>query len=298
MPDVVVGIDSDSYTPGPGDVGASLYCRVTATNAAGSAAANSNTVGPVVTAPVVSGPATANLWLWLKADAGVFQDSALTTPATTTGHSVAGWQDQSPAGTRHYTQATDVLLTPHLYLGGAFPVVRFSHLGGDLGGGPLGEHLNGPDMSGLTAGEIFIVVKTAAYPSGGSAGGSFWSNSTGGDSLYPYSDGNIYESWGSITRAGPLTPGVPLNVFRLYNVVMTAANALIFLDGTNIYTYTASSAVGFGSVSKLGRAENPGAGNTFSGDIAEVVQYSAQCSAPDKATTKAYLATKYSLTVA
>ena len=50
MVDTVVGIDSPSYTPVTADVAANIYCRVTATNAAGSASANSNTVGPVTAA--------------------------------------------------------------------------------------------------------------------------------------------------------------------------------------------------------------------------------------------------------
>jgi hypothetical protein len=45
--DIVVGTNSPNYTPVPGDVGANIYCRVTAVNASGSASANSNTVGLV-----------------------------------------------------------------------------------------------------------------------------------------------------------------------------------------------------------------------------------------------------------
>jgi len=55
MADVVVGTDSPNYTPVVGDVGANLYCKVTATNSVGSANANSNTVGPVEAAPAVGG---------------------------------------------------------------------------------------------------------------------------------------------------------------------------------------------------------------------------------------------------
>src|SRR5215204_4614006 len=44
---VIVWTDSPNYTPVAGDVGANLYCKVTATNSVGSANANSNTVGPV-----------------------------------------------------------------------------------------------------------------------------------------------------------------------------------------------------------------------------------------------------------
>ena len=52
MPDVVVGIDSPNYTPVSGDLGANIYCKVTATNSVGAASANSNTVGPVAAAPL------------------------------------------------------------------------------------------------------------------------------------------------------------------------------------------------------------------------------------------------------
>ena len=52
-----------------------------------------------------SPPQLANLVSWYKADTGVFQDTGGTTPATTTGQSVALWQDQSGAG-NHILQAT------------------------------------------------------------------------------------------------------------------------------------------------------------------------------------------------
>lgn len=48
-----VGIDSADYTLGPADVGAAeMSCVVTASNAAGSASATSNVVGPVTAAPI------------------------------------------------------------------------------------------------------------------------------------------------------------------------------------------------------------------------------------------------------
>ena len=50
MVDTVVGTNSPSYTPVTADVAANIYCRVTATNAAGSANATSNSVGPVTAA--------------------------------------------------------------------------------------------------------------------------------------------------------------------------------------------------------------------------------------------------------
>ena len=48
----ISGATSSTYVTQTGDVGNSIYCRVTATYAGGSTAANSNTVGPIVAIPV------------------------------------------------------------------------------------------------------------------------------------------------------------------------------------------------------------------------------------------------------
>ena len=50
MPDVPIGTNSENYTLVSGDVGALIFCRVTATNAGGNAMAQSNTVGPIAAA--------------------------------------------------------------------------------------------------------------------------------------------------------------------------------------------------------------------------------------------------------
>ncbi len=47
----------------------------------------------------------AGLQLWLRADVGVFQDAALTTPATADSDPIGGWADQS-GNSRHVTQST------------------------------------------------------------------------------------------------------------------------------------------------------------------------------------------------
>ena len=50
MPDTPVGTNSPDYTLTSADLGATIYCKVTATNASGTANADSNTVGPVTAA--------------------------------------------------------------------------------------------------------------------------------------------------------------------------------------------------------------------------------------------------------
>jgi len=63
--------------------------------------------GPGAIAAVVapSAPDLANLKVWLKADAGTFQDSLFATPASANNDPVGGWQDQSGNG-NHVIQAT------------------------------------------------------------------------------------------------------------------------------------------------------------------------------------------------
>ena len=65
MVDTPIGTNSPNYTLVSGDVGATIFCRVTATNASGSAQAFSNAVGPVaaagggdVTAPTITSSAS------------------------------------------------------------------------------------------------------------------------------------------------------------------------------------------------------------------------------------------------
>ena len=108
MVDTPIGTNSPNYTLVSGDVGATIFCRVTATNASGSAHAFSNAVGPVVAAGGgdTSAPAMTNLWTWLKADAGTFAGHSLTTPATTEGDIVNGWDDQSGGTPSHFFEAS------------------------------------------------------------------------------------------------------------------------------------------------------------------------------------------------
>jgi hypothetical protein len=79
------------------DVGQRIFCRVTATNASGSAQAFSNVVGPVAAGGGVWTPADLpGLIAWYKADAGVYSDAGTT--LATDGQRVAQWNDQSGDG--------------------------------------------------------------------------------------------------------------------------------------------------------------------------------------------------------
>lgn len=64
---------------------------------------------PVTPAAPADPPAQGDLLFWGKADAGTFQDSGRTTPASADDDPVGGWADQSAAG-NHLEQTVDDLL--------------------------------------------------------------------------------------------------------------------------------------------------------------------------------------------
>lgn len=100
-----------------------------------------------------------NLKVWLKASAGVFQDTALTTPATADGDPVGGWVDQSGSG-NNVLQAT-VGAKPALKLGanGIGGVAALSFDGArNMASAAFGVALSQPNT-------IYIVFKRTASAS-------------------------------------------------------------------------------------------------------------------------------------
>lgn len=238
------------------------------------------------TSAAIAPPAMTNLWSWVKAGSGVFQDSGLSTPATADGNPVGGWVDQT-GNSRNWLQSTSASRpTLKLSIINGQPVVRF------VAGSPF-QFLNGPNPSALTEGEIWIVV-AALDATGAAATGGMWSFGTGtGDVVYPFTDLNIYDDFGSTLRSNQ-NPSVSLSSFHLYNVISTSSLWQMYMDG-NFIKNNVSNTVGWTSTPYLGQAFSQS--SAFSGDIAEVLFYSAALSAPDRVTSKAYIAAKYGLTI-
>jgi hypothetical protein len=85
------------------DVGQKIFCRVTATNASGSAQAFSNVVGPVVAGSGTFTPADLpGVFAWYKSDAGLYSDAG-TTPIVD-GVRIGQWNNQVSGG-QHLLQA-------------------------------------------------------------------------------------------------------------------------------------------------------------------------------------------------
>jgi hypothetical protein len=228
----------------------------------------------------------ATLRLWLKADGANYQDSGRTTLATADTDPVGSFTDFSSFA-EHFSQATagfrPTLQTNEL---NSLPAVAFA--GTD-------DVLNGPDLSALTAGEVFVVFKVAADPTTGFEG-AIWKFGTdaAASDLVPFTDGNVYDGFGSTARKSTGNPTDSLASYVLYNVVTTATEWTSFVNGTQHFT-TATNTVGFSATPTLGANVIPAYSMA---SVCELILSSAKLSAGDKSSVKSYIATKYGLTIA
>lgn len=102
------------------------------------------------------------------------------------------------------------------------------------------------DMSSLTAGEAFILIKRDADPP---TDGSFWviGSDTGNTSFVPYQGDNlIYDAFGTTARKTTVDPTPAFTSWRLYSVYSAANDWANYLDGAQLYS-TATNTVGFTS---------------------------------------------------
>ena len=240
-------------------------------------AAKSVVTGTAVLSPLSFGPE-----VWLRfADQGLADNDPIATAV-----------DQSGNG-NDWTQA----------VAGSRPVFKTNIVNGHgvarLDGSD--DFWGGPDLSALTAGEVFIVLKLDADPPLAEEQTGLWW--IGADPVVladavPYIDGAVYDGWGSTARKSTGDPTLSLaSAFRLYNVVSIANEWTSFIDGTQHFT-TGTNTVGFIATPWLGQSA-AGASNRFlDGDIAEFVLYNRKLAAGEKTDLKTYFASRYALTIA
>lgn len=144
-----------------------------------------------------------------------------------------------------------------------------------------------PNLSTLTAGEIFYILRVLSLGIGGSI--HYLGASFPGD-LYPFqNDGKIYDSFGRGARIDAITPKVNLLDFHVYNVYSAPNDWQAFHNGQSIYA-TAANTVLFPTAPLLG--SNP-AGNWFFGFVSEVILYNRKLTAPERAAVLTYSGDKY-----
>jgi hypothetical protein len=234
--------------------------------------------------------------LWLKADGNVYNRG---TTQATDGQTVETWADASASNATVTQSTSDARPTFKANIvNGSKPVLRFT---GNTGQDFFECTTN--IFSGATAGTCFVVLAQTLDPptadnSTGPAVGNFGSASGGSPSDHSsWTDGSIYDGFGSTGRKSVGNPSTNLATWHLRSARSATSDYKFFINGTQFYT-TGSNTVGFRSSSPygwIGRA----VGTTFffNGDVAEVLMYNSALGATDREAVEDYLGTKYGITI-
>ena len=182
------------------------------------------------------------------------------------GDPITTFTDQCGNG-NHWSQSTS----------GAKPIWKASIVNGHAVGRFDGtdDHFTlGSDiLSGKSGGEVWVVVKIDTDPPASSAQSGLWKMDGDGTNAvhYPFTDGQLYEAFGSTARkATGVNPTPALTGWRLYNVSSKNSEFKIRLDGTEIFSTTTNTFASMGSTRTLGRSVSLFGNVHLDGDLAAI----------------------------
>lgn len=223
-----------------------------------------------------------SLWAWWRGD-NVTQSS----------NAISAWPDKSGNG-RDMTQTTASLKPT--WVSSSANMNNQGAVNFISDGASTFDSLNMPNMSSLTAAEMWIIIRINNDPPSAQTRGGFMQVGTAaGSTLYPNkTDNNILDSWGSTVRRATGDPTPSLAAIRAYSVITTSSEWTNSLDGTQFFT-TATNTVGFLASPILG---GNGVDVGMDGLVGEMLVFSAKLSTTDRTNLKTYLATRYAITIA
>lgn len=226
----------------------------------------------------------AGLKLWLKSDAGLFQDSAGNTPVANDGDPVGLWQDQSGQG-NHASQSDDAMRPGYkTNVRGGLPSVQNQTLNGNC-------WLSLPNfLTGFTSGTAVIVWQSSAVSS--SQYGAWNIGSFVNGSHWPYSDGKLYDAPFTTTRP-MIAAGITANSFYLLIARHNGTTLNVRVNG--VETYNAAAPFGVTSTPYLFR-QSP-LNKCFHGHILECAVYDNDLSNEDVLALEDYVKGRYTKTV-
>lgn len=187
---------------------------------------------------------------------------------------------------------------------GTGALLRYSAIGGKKavefrGFASAGKYtMSSSLMSGATSGSFYAVMLCDADPPGlDQNGGGVLSEftSSSGNSHHPFSDGNIYEAFGTSSRKTVGNPTPSLTSARIYNTDSAASNFRARLDGTQIFS-TTSNTVSFGTKTRSLGWSDGSTDTYYDGKVGEVLIYNSVLAQADREKVEGYLAHKFGLT--
>lgn len=212
------------------------------------------------------------LAIWLRADLGL-----------TMGTGVSAWADQSGNG-RNYSQATG---SRQPTLGTAINGKETLHFTA-----AATQFLTRTGAYAFTAAHVFIVAKIVADPPPGIKDG-LWRFGTGAASHYPLSTGTLYEEFGTNTRRDAIAKAISLTTDHCYEVITTATEYTIKLNGTQIYT-SGTNTVAWDNPTLIGSSQAQT--GLLDGDVAEMILADHKLTT-ERTSLAAYFLTRYGITI-
>jgi hypothetical protein len=197
---------------------------------------------------------------------------------------IGTWPDDSAANVDATQSSTARPIRKDAILNGQ-PIVRFDG---------SNDYFNIGDLSALTEGEAFLVIKLDTDPPSDPQSG-LWNLGDAGtsDCHFPYIDGVIYDSFGTTARKTTVNPTPSLSAaFHIYSVYSASADWANSLDGVSLFS-TGTNTVSFSAVATLGTSLS--IGRFLDGDIAEFILYDHKLSTGDRADVMTYLQDKFGL---
>lgn len=260
--------DSASFIDATAEPGLQYTYRVQALSAGGTSPYSNEAV--VKTPGAGLDMPLTGMRLWLKADSGA-------------NSTVSCWQDQSGLN----NNATQLIAASQpTVINNAInghPVVHFNG---------SGQYLNLPNvMNSATAGEVFIVTKaTQAVPAADRELMQFGSNAYAFGTIYPHTDGQVIDDWGSAVQhiMGPVSQ--TLTDANIYNVSSQTGLWVARFNGVDHYRTTTNTPA-FAPAPVLGSRLLKDL--TYSGDIAEVIVYDHVLTDAERKLVTSYLDCKY-----
>ena len=176
------------------------------------------------------------------------------------------------------------------------PTYKANQLNGlgiaDFLNGVDADYMIGVDPSALTAAHLFIVIKADADPPGTSIVPWKFGTSASPDH-YPFTDSKFYCGACSTSRRDCTNPAAALTSWRVVEVISTATEYTVKLDGTQLFT-SGTNTVGITNSCVLGASSTTG-NNPWAGEFAGIYLCSAKLSAGDRTDMIGYLNTRFAL---
>lgn len=196
------------------------------------------------------------------------------------GDPVPTWQDLTPSNL-DATRALSDSWPQYIIGANGEPYV-------DLNGGTGGNYFTIGDLSALTEGECFILVRGAADPASAGDETGLWKFGTSSDAdLFPWTNGVVYCGWGTDTRKTTSDPATDLEEWNVWNVWSAAGDFGMTLNGSAFFS-TATNTVAFSSSPELGRSAETA--RRWGGDIAAFWMFDRKLSDVERTLVQTYMA--------